>query len=228
MRAGYQIAAMAVAATLALVGVADAFPSGVGRDLAPSTIILAQSTQARAIQGVNVRTGPGAQFGVVGTLHGGEVVGLAGCSPYWCQLGDGRGWVARQYLAIGGEPSTVASIRNDGGIASLTPLLPPTLFTGAWTVVQTAVRDVGTEAPFRLVVAQAGDTVEGIGRSGTRILGAIEPDGRSARITLTTSKGERLDGILTVEGSGNSLSAVIMRGSAPVYVWRASRTILTQ
>ena len=220
--------AAAVAASLTLVPPAVAFPTAGARDLAPTAVILAQSTQARAIQGVNVRTGPGAQFGAVGILRGGEVVGLAGCNPYWCQLADGRGWVARQYLAIGGEPGTVAGIRNDGGIASPAPSIPPVLFTGAWSVVQTAVSDVGTDAPFRLVVAQAGDTVEGVGRAGTRILGAVEFDGRSARITLTTPHGERLDGILTVEGSGNSLSAVIMRGSAPLYVWRATRTILTQ
>ena len=227
MRVCLRIAA-AVVASLTLVPPAVAFPTIGARDVAPTAVILAQSTQARAIQAVNVRTGPGAQFGAVGTLRGGEVVGLAGCNPYWCQLADGRGWVARQYLAIGGEPGTVASIRNDGGIASPTPSMPPAMFTGAWTVVQTAVSDIGTEAPFRLVVAQAGDTVEGVGRGGTRFLGAVESDGRAARITLTTPHGERLDGILTVEGSGNSLSAVIMRGSAPVYLWRATRTILTQ
>lgn len=237
-----------------LIAATGALAQPVMRSLDDGTgsLVVAQGgTQARAIQGVNIRTGPGGQFPVVGILRGSELVGLAGCSPHWCQLGDGRGWVSRQYLAIGGEPATVASIpRGTNQVVIETPA-PPAHFTGAWYVQPSVpapevVERVGGVdfrsgniygppdpppppppplPPFRLLIAQAGDHVEGIA-GASRMEGTVASGGREARITLTTLEGERFDGLLVVEGG--QLTAVIRSLEGGTISWRATRTVLTR
>src|SRR5690606_3421325 len=123
----------------------------------------------------------------------------AGCDPYWCQLAGGRGWVSRQYLAIGGQPATVASIPGSAQQLTIEPPAPPAHFTGAWyvqpseTMEPPATPDIGAglsysyavpqppppPPPFRLLIAQAGDVVEGIAGS-SRIAGSVGADGREA------------------------------------------------
>ena len=236
----------AFALTLIVAGHADAQPVIRSLDDGSGPLLFAQAgTQARAIQGVNVRTGPGVQFPVVGTLQGGEIVGLAGCDPYWCQLGGGRGWVSRQYLAIGGEPATVASIPGSAEAQPLQPPAPPAHFTGAWyvqpsdTLAEPPAPEVGAglsysyavpkppppAPPFRLLIAQAGDVVEGIA-GNSRIAGAVGADGREARITLTTVEGEQLDGLLVVQGG--ELTGIVRTLDGRTINWRATRTALTR
>lgn len=236
----------ALALALVVAGHADAQPIIRSVDDGSGPRVFAQAgTQARAIQGVNVRTGPGVQFPVVGTLQGSEIVGLAACDPYWCQLAGGRGWVSRQYLAIGGEPATVASIPRSGEAPVLQPPAPPTHFTGAWyvqpsaTLAQSPSPEVGAglsysyavprppppPPPFRLLIAQAGDAVEGIAGS-SRIAGSVGADGREARITLTTVEGERLDGLLVVQGG--ELTGIVRTLDGRTVDWRATRTALTR
>ena len=239
-----------IAVAAALAGLAFTLPAREPvirtlEELPPTPILLAQAAnQARAVQGVNVRTGPGSQFPVVGVLRGGDVVGLAGCDPYWCRLSDGRGWVSRQYLAIGGEPATVASIQRNGQSVTVAPLPTPALFTGAWIVVPTPpappvtpgtmqpeaappVEPPPPPPPFQLLIAQGGDTVEGIARD-FRMEGRVEPGGREAQITMTTKDGKLLNGRIQIEGSDNALTAVILPENGPAMLWRATRTILTR
>jgi hypothetical protein len=230
MRHPFRLAAVAaVAGSFALVPPAAAFLAGGGGVSVdtPQIMTVAATGHARATQGVNIRTGGGANFPVVGVLRGGEIVGLAECDPYWCRLADGRGWVARQYLAIGAEPTAIIVYGNAPSAMAPTPK-----FTGAWAVVATPV---GADSvlglaeqlpPFRLLLAQAGRILEGVAES-SRIEGTVEPDGREATVSMTID-GQQLDGRLTIEGADGSLSAIIMRDGAPVYVWRARRTILTQ
>ena len=61
---------------------------------------------------LNVRSGPGAQYQVVGTVQGGETVDVAGCTGSWCQISfrGGTGYANQNYLAMagGGGPGYAA------------------------------------------------------------------------------------------------------------------------
>jgi uncharacterized protein YraI len=61
---------------------------------------------------LNVRSGPGARYPVVGTVQGGETVDVAGCTGSWCQISfsGGTGYANQNYLAMagGGGPGYAA------------------------------------------------------------------------------------------------------------------------
>src|SRR5882724_55425 len=62
---------------------------------------------------LNVRSGPGAQYQVVGTVQSGETVDVAGCTGSWCQISfrGGTGYANQNYLAMagGGGPGYAAA-----------------------------------------------------------------------------------------------------------------------
>ena len=64
----------------------------------------AMAVPATAETDLNVRSGPGTQFPVIGTLSNGEAVDVDGCTGSWCQVsfGGGTGYANRSYLAMGG------------------------------------------------------------------------------------------------------------------------------
>ena len=53
---------------------------------------------------LNIRSGPGAQYQVVGTVQSGETVDVAGCTGSWCQISfrGGTGYANQNYLAMAG------------------------------------------------------------------------------------------------------------------------------
>jgi uncharacterized protein YraI len=61
---------------------------------------------------LNVRSGPGPQYQVVGTVQSGETVDVAGCTGSWCQISfsGGTGYANQNYLAMagGGGPGYAA------------------------------------------------------------------------------------------------------------------------
>jgi uncharacterized protein YraI len=60
---------------------------------------------------LNVRSGPGTQYPVVGSVQSGESVDVAGCTGRWCQIsfGGGTGYANQNYLAMaGGGPGYAA------------------------------------------------------------------------------------------------------------------------
>jgi uncharacterized protein YraI len=61
---------------------------------------------------LNVRSGPGTQYQVVGTAQSGETVDVAGCTGRWCQISfsGGTGYANQNYLAMagGGGPGYAA------------------------------------------------------------------------------------------------------------------------
>jgi hypothetical protein len=65
----------------------------------------ALAVPATAQSDLNVRSGPGPQYPVVGALQGGETVDVGGCTGSWCQVSfsGGTGYANRSYLAMGGE-----------------------------------------------------------------------------------------------------------------------------
>ena len=51
-----------------------------------------------------MRSGPGTQYPVVGSIPGGETVDVGSCTGSWCQVSfsGGTGYASRSYLAMGG------------------------------------------------------------------------------------------------------------------------------
>jgi uncharacterized protein YraI len=56
---------------------------------------------------LNVRSGPGTGYGVVGVIQAGQTVDVAGCDGGWCQVAfdGGSGFANRSYLQMAGAPS---------------------------------------------------------------------------------------------------------------------------
>jgi len=84
--------------------------------LAGGAVLLSAGAAAAAPATVqsdlNIRSGPGAQYQVVGTVQGGETVDVAGCSGSWCRVSfnGGTGYANQNYLAMagGGGPGYAA------------------------------------------------------------------------------------------------------------------------
>lgn len=64
----------------------------------------ALAAPATAQSDLNVRSGPGTQYSVVGSLRGGETVDVGSCTGSWCQVSfsGGSGYASANYLAMGG------------------------------------------------------------------------------------------------------------------------------
>lgn len=75
------------------------------------TLSLAQSAaalDAKATQGVNVRSGPGANYSKVDVLSSGEEVNITECQGRWCYVEHSGpdGWVSGKYLQADEEASS--------------------------------------------------------------------------------------------------------------------------
>ena len=59
---------------------------------------------ATAQTDLKVRSGPGTQYPVVGSIQAGETVDAGGCTGSWCRVSfsGGSGFASRRYLAMGG------------------------------------------------------------------------------------------------------------------------------
>ena len=86
-----------VASVIALTAAAPAF---------------AQSAEAIAATDLNIRSGPGPQYEVLGVIPGGESAAVDGClaEASWCKVVfDGKtGWSSSDYLAVGIDEQAVA------------------------------------------------------------------------------------------------------------------------
>jgi hypothetical protein len=74
---------------------------------------IAAAAPATARADLNVRSGPGTQYPVVGALQSGEPVDVGSCSGSWCQVSfsSGSGFANRSYLALaGGAPSVGVAV----------------------------------------------------------------------------------------------------------------------
>src|SRR5258705_12314521 len=71
----------------------------------------ALAVPATAQTDLNVRSGPGPQYPVVGSIQGGETVDVGSCTGSWCQVSfsGGSGFASRNYLAMGGSAGPAAA-----------------------------------------------------------------------------------------------------------------------
>jgi len=69
---------------------------------------VAAAAPAVSRQDLNVRSGPGTQYGVVGVIQAGATVDVGGCQGSWCQVefDGGTGYANRSYLQMASAPST--------------------------------------------------------------------------------------------------------------------------
>ena len=65
---------------------------------------VALAIPATAQTDLNVRSGPGTQYPVVGSIQAGETVDAGGCTGSWCRVrfSGGSGFASRSHLAMGG------------------------------------------------------------------------------------------------------------------------------
>ena len=72
----------------------------------------AAAAPATVQSNVNVRSGPGTQYPVVGNLQSGETVDVAGCTGSWCQVSfsGGTGYASQNYLAMAGGGAGYAAV----------------------------------------------------------------------------------------------------------------------
>lgn len=73
---------------------------------------VAAAAPATAETSLNVRSGPGTEYQVVGTIPAGGAVDVGGCTGSWCQVrfSGGAGFASRSYLAMGGGPAAGVAV----------------------------------------------------------------------------------------------------------------------
>lgn len=115
-------------------------PPAIGGDIATVTGLSAGDT-------LNVRTGPGTGYRIIGALRNGDRVRRLRCqtpgSTTWCEIEMAtdmreRGWVSARYLGGGGATQLPSPPASQGGIATQLPSPPPV--AGAGQTTTTTVR----------------------------------------------------------------------------------------
>ena len=73
---------------------------------------IAAAAPGTARTDLNVRSGPGTNYPVVGALQSGETVDVQGCTGGWCQVNfpGGTGFASRSYLAMAGGPGVGVAV----------------------------------------------------------------------------------------------------------------------
>jgi len=101
------------------------------------------ATLASATTALNIRSGPGPQYSVIGAINQNSQVHMLGCiqDSLWCQVDDHgkRGWAYSKYLTTqtAGRPMVIAGNTAQIGVPSVTYQAP----------AGTAVETVGSAAP---------------------------------------------------------------------------------
>ena len=77
---------------------------------AAAALVFLPATQAApgvVTSNVNVRSGPGTGYGVVGVIQAGATVDVVACQGSWCQIAfdGGSGYANRSYLQMANAPS---------------------------------------------------------------------------------------------------------------------------
>lgn len=78
----------------------------------------AMALPATATVDLNMRSGPGPQYGIIGTIAANDTVEVIGCLPnsFWCQVSavPGQGWAYGRYLTahVAGEQVVIVESRD--------------------------------------------------------------------------------------------------------------------
>ena len=114
--------------------------------LAASALVshAAAATPATATTALNIRTGPGPQYNVIGVINGNAQTTVTGCiqGSLWCQVMHNgvQGWAYSQYLAMDRSGQTVVIAREPASVPVVTYQAP----AGTVETVGTAPSLAGT------------------------------------------------------------------------------------
>lgn len=178
-------------------------------------------TSVSAVTDLNVRSGPGPQYPVVGVLAAGQKATLNGCleNSKWCTIaeGQGQGWVYSDYLTaeFGGQQVVLTQRPADADVAIVAP--PPdkgggdtgALVGGATGAIAGAI--IG--GPVGAAVGGAAGVITG-GATGT----VIDPP-ENVRAYVTTHQAEPI----YLEGevvTGAKLPETVTLREVPEYEYR--------
>ena len=83
------------------------------------SVSAASAAPATAETSLNVRSGPGTEYEVIGAIPAGATVDVRGCSGSWCQVNfrGERGFASRSYLAMGGGAGPAVGVAVAPGYA---------------------------------------------------------------------------------------------------------------
>lgn len=135
-------------------------------------------TMATAGTDLNMRSGPGVQHEVIGTIKGGNEVTVKGCieSVSWCEVtyGDKSGWAYGDYLAakVGEEFKPLYPNRTEMGVAVITAPEQP---SEAKQAADTAVGGAAGAAMGALVAGPLGAVIGAAAGGATASLPDPDP-----------------------------------------------------
>jgi len=90
---------------------------------------------AAATAPVNVRSGPGTSYTVIGALSPGEGVAVERCAAGWCLVADSgpSGWVSSAYLSTGEAPAVYAPTYVEPGYPAYADIPDTTYVPSPWS-----------------------------------------------------------------------------------------------
>jgi uncharacterized protein YraI len=182
--------------------------------MAASATAAIAATGATAVTELNIRSGPGPQFEVIGLVSSNEQVMVTGCiqGSKWCTLDNG-GWVYSDYLTadLSGSPVVLTERYADVGVPAVT--YEPKGGAAAGGLVTGAVAGAIIGGPVGAAVgAVAGATVAGTAAA------VIDPP-QPVRTYITANPGDPiyLDGEVVV---GAGLPETVQLREIPDYQYR--------
>lgn len=152
--------------------------------LALSSGTVLADTPVSAVADLNVRSGPGPQYPVIGVLKVGQPATLTGCleNSKWCTIAesDGQGWVYSDYVTaeFGSTRVIVTQRPADAGIAVVPPPSDLDRYPSSYTsaIIPGEPIDV-IDAPPEVVRTYISDhTLEPVYLEGEVVAGSTLPD----------------------------------------------------
>lgn len=177
-------------------------------------------TSVSAVTDLNVRSGPGPQYPVIGVLAAGQQATLNGCieNSKWCAIAEaqGQGWVYSDYLTadFGGSQVMLTQRPADSGVAIVAPPDQGGGDTGALAGGATgAIAGAIIGGPVGAAVGGAAGTIAG-GVTGT----VIDPP-ETVRTYVTAQQVEPvyLEGEVV---TGATLPETVVLQDVPDYEYR--------
>jgi len=137
--------------------------AGAGAALLAFAGVAAADTMVSATADLNVRSGPGPQYQVIGVLGTGQQVPLGGClqNSRWCTVStaNGNGWVYSNYLTAEDQGQRVVITQRPAGVA-----VPVVTYDGPAAQVDSTVTSdiVGPDDDMAADDTATDDTVDAI------------------------------------------------------------------